>query len=465
MRRRFLKSCFSLGIVIVCLMGLLSSLSWYLSGNNKNHTAPVRQEVPQQVADLCSGCREIIDKVNRLYAQTWEKKEDKYKKFSKNHTATGRQEVPQQAAERYFGCREITDKVNRSYAQTLEKKEDKSKIFSKNQTAPGRQEVPQQAAELCSGCREIIDKVNRLYAQTWEKKEGKSKKFRSELRSKCQGFEKAIITQANTVVGSKIVYDGERKSSVQVTPEMFNTFPKEHPFPNKTYKTCAVVGNGGILSDSGCGKMIDSAQFVIRCNLPPLNNGYQDHVGVKTDLVTANPSILVAKYGALMEKRCPFIESLRSYGNSLLLLPTFSYRRNTPVSLRAFYSIEDFGSPTRTISFNPQYLQKLDVFWRSKGLRAVRLSTGLMVASLALELCSNVHLFGFWPFGNHPHGLRTLKNHYYDDIPPKKKFHAMPVEFELLLQLHTEGVLRLHLDDCVPGDVNLMGSTRGDGRP
>ncbi|TWW70271.1 Alpha-2,8-sialyltransferase 8F [Takifugu flavidus] len=384
---------------------------------------------------------------------------------SKNHTATGRQEVPQQAAERYFGCREITDKVNRSYAQTLEKKEDKSKIFSKNQTAPGRQEVPQQAAELCSGCREIIDKVNRLYAQTWEKKEGKSKKFRSELRSKCQGFEKAIITQANTVVGSKIVYDGERKSSVQVTPEMFNTFPKEHPFPNKTYKTCAVVGNGGILSDSGCGKMIDSAQFVIRCNLPPLNNGYQDHVGVKTDLVTANPSILVAKYGALMEKRCPFIESLRSYGNSLLLLPTFSYRRNTPVSLRAFYSIEDFGSPTRTISFNPQYLQKLDVFWRSKGLRAVRLSTGLMVASLALELCSNVHLFGFWPFGNHPHGLRTLKNHYYDDIPPKKKFHAMPVEFELLLQLHTEGVLRLHLDDCVPGDVNLMGSTRGDGRP
>uniref|UniRef100_A0A674PHS6 ST8 alpha-N-acetyl-neuraminide alpha-2,8-sialyltransferase 6 n=1 Tax=Takifugu rubripes TaxID=31033 RepID=A0A674PHS6_TAKRU len=285
--------------------------------------------------------------------------------------------------------------------------------------------------------REIIDKVNRLYAQTWEKKEDKFKKFRSELSSKCQGFEKAVITQANTVVGSKIVYDGERKSLVQVTPEMFNTFRKEHPFPNKTWETCAVVGNGGILSDSDCGKMIDSAQFVIRCNLPPLNNGYQDHVGVKTDLVTVNPSILIEKYGALMGRRRPFIESLRSYGNSLLLIPAFSYGHNTPVSLRAFYSIEDFGSPTRAISFNPQYLQKLDVF-----------CSGLMVASLALELCSNVHLFGFWPFSNHPHGLRTLKNHYYDDIQTKKKFHAMSVEFELLLQLHTEGVLRLHLDDC-----------------
>lgn len=39
---------------------------------------------------------------------------------------------------------------------------------------------------------------------------------------------------------------------------------QEHPFSNKTWDTCAVVGNGGILNNSSCGKMIDSAQFVIR---------------------------------------------------------------------------------------------------------------------------------------------------------------------------------------------------------
>lgn len=172
--------------------------------------------------------------------------------------------------------------------------------------------------------------------------------------------------------------------------------------------------------------------------------------------------VFLCRYGALMGRRRPFIESLRSYGNSLLLIPAFSYGHNAPVSLRAFYAIEDFRSPTRAIFLNPQYLHKLALFWRSKGLQAVRLSTGLMMTSLALELCSTVHLYGFWPFSNHPLGLGTLKNHYYDDIQSKKKIHSMPVEFELLLRLHMEGVLRLHLGDCLAGGA---GSTKGGAPP
>ncbi|XP_035511153.1 alpha-2,8-sialyltransferase 8F-like [Morone saxatilis] len=274
---------------------------------------------------------------------------------------------------------------------------------------------------------------------------------KSQLNSKCHGFDKAIISQANTPVGSKLVYDGEKKRTLQVTPEIFSTFAKERPFPNKTWDTCAVVGNGGILTNSSCGNTIDSAQFVIRCNLPPLNNGFEKHVGIKTDLVTANPSILIKKYGALMGHRRPFVESLRSYGNSLLLLPAFSYSHNTPVCLRAFYTMEDFESPIQPIFFNPEYLEKLALFWRSQGLRAVRLSTGIMMASMALELCANVHLYGFWPFSNHPHNFQALTNHYYDNQPATRGFHAMPTEFDLLLRLHTQGVLKLHLGKCHPG--------------
>ena len=158
------------------------------------------------------------------------------------------------------------------------------------------------------------------------------------------------------------------------------------------------------------------------------------------------------RYGALMGRRRPFVTSLRSYGDALLLMPAFSYGRNTPVSLRAAYTIEDFESPTRPIFFNPEYLQRLSAFWRAQGLKAVRLSTGIIMASLALELCNNVHLYGFWPFSNHPHGLHALTNHYYDNRQPKTEFHAMPAEFDLLLQLHTQGALRLHLGDCQPGE-------------
>ncbi|KAM6967071.1 alpha-2,8-sialyltransferase 8F [Tautogolabrus adspersus] len=316
--------------------------------------------------------------------------------------------------------------------------------------APQKKSAP-KTSDLCKGCKNIIEKVMQRYSKVWQKQEDNYKKFRSQLRSKCNGFDKAIITQANTPVGSKLVYDGEKKKSLQVSPEFFSTFTKEHPFSNKTWDTCAVVGNGGILTDSSCGERIDSAQFVMRCNLPPLGKSYEKHVGIKTDLVTANPSILMEKYGSLMGRRRPFVESLNIYGNSLLLLPTFSFRHNTPICLRATYTIEDFGSPMRPVYFNPEYLQSLAAFWRAEGLRSVRLSTGIIMASIALEVCENVHLYGFWPFSNHPYGLYDLMHHYYDNRQGKKRFHAMPTEFELLLKLHSQGVLKLHLGDCQQG--------------
>ncbi|XP_077351750.1 alpha-2,8-sialyltransferase 8E-like isoform X2 [Festucalex cinctus] len=291
---------------------------------------------------------------------------------------------------------------------------------------------------LCKGCRALIDDVLKRHSQKWEKNEENYRNFTSRLSSSCRGFEKAIITQANTPVGTKIVYEAESTKTL-----------REHPFSNKTFDTCAVVGNGGILMDSGCGKMIDSTRFVMRCNLPPLNKEYSKDVGFRTDLVTANPSIFNEKYNSLSGRRRGAMERLQSYGKSLILLPAFSFAMNTQVSLRVAYTLEDFGSPSHAVFFNPDYLRNLSQFWNTNGLKSRRLSTGVMMASLALEVCSNVHLYGFWPFSNHPHGLYALTNHYYDDTKAKRWFHAMPVEFDLLLKLHSQGVLRLHLGRCL----------------
>lgn len=303
----------------------------------------------------------------------------------------------------------------------------------------------------CKNCRNnLIDNVLERYSNSWRKQEDNFKKFRSLLSSRCQGVSKSVVTQNNTPLGSKLVYDGEKRKPLQVTPELFSTFVKVHPFENATFKSCSVVGNGGILANSSCGQQIDSAQFVIRCNLPPLENGHEKDVGNKSDLVTANPSILLEKYGGLLERRRPFVESLSTYGDSMILLPAFSYGHNTPVSLRALYTIQDFNSPSRPVFLNPEYLQSLARFWRSQGLKTVRLSTGMIVTSLALELCANVDLYGFWPFNQHPHGRQPLTNHYYDDRQAKKTVHAMPAEFDHLLRLHGQGVLRIHLGECAP---------------
>lgn len=124
---------------------------------------------------------------------------------------------------------------------------------------------------------------------------------------------------------------------------------------------------------------------------------------------------------------------------------------NTAVCFRVLYTIEDFGGPIQPVFFNPDYLYNVSLFWRSQGLRAARLSTGILMVSLALELCENVHLYGFWPFDVHPYDFKDLSNHYYDN-QKVTSLHAMPAEFKLLLQLHSKGVLRMNLGDCKPDE-------------
>ncbi|XP_029946224.1 alpha-2,8-sialyltransferase 8F-like [Salarias fasciatus] len=304
-------------------------------------------------------------------------------------------------------------------------------------------------SERCENSSKIITDITKRYAQPWKRQKGNYQKFSSLLNSKCHGAENAIVTQNNTPLGSQIIYSGEPKRTIKVTPDWFSTFPKEHPFSKKKWDSCSVVGNGGILADSKCGEKINSAQFIIRCNIPPLDSELEKDVGKKTSLVTANPSIFIKKFSYLTKNYTrPFVESMRQFGDAMLLLPTFSFAYNTRVSRRAFNAIKDLNSPIRPVVFNPEYLRNLSLHWRSQRLKEARLSTGFMMVNLALELCNSVDLYGFWPFGVHPQDCRNLTNHYYDDVPPRHTFHSMPAEFDRLLKLHSQGILRIHLGDC-----------------
>ncbi|XP_026569703.1 alpha-2,8-sialyltransferase 8E [Pseudonaja textilis] len=221
----------------------------------------------------------------------------------------------------------------------------------------------------------------------------------------------------------------------------------EMPYSRSQFKKCAVVGNGGILKNSGCGQEIDGADFVLRCNLPPISRKYVADVGVKTNVVTVNPSIIMERFQRLEKWRRPFYQVLKAYENASVLLPAFYNTHNTDVSLRVRYVLDDFQSRKAVYFFHPKYLTNVSRYWLTQGVRAKRITTGLILVTAALELCEEVHLFGFWGFPMNPSGI-FITHHYYDNVKPRPGFHAMPSEMFNFLRLHSRGVLRVHTEAC-----------------
>ena len=112
-----------------------------------------------------------------------------------------------------------------------------------------------------------------------------------------------------------------------------------------------------------------------------------------------------------------------------------------------YYALKESNSRQKVLFFHPKSLKHLAVFWRTKGVTEYRLSSGLMIASVAVELCENVKLYGFWPFsktGENTH----VSHHYYDNKLPKRGFHEMPKEYRQILQLHVKGILQLQFSKC-----------------
>ncbi|KAM9457603.1 alpha-2,8-sialyltransferase 8F-like isoform 2-T2 [Clarias gariepinus] len=364
--------------------------------------------------------------------------------------ASSAQSIKPQLAHRKKIVRRIVVKVAKGRAKgnpVLSKQRNVKQISNIKKAAASN---PNNAKPVPANTKDsiFIDKLLANYSSNWTKQESNFQMYRSLLGSSCNAISNATVNQDNSPVGTKFTYDGDNKRTREVTSTLFNLFPKENPFKKAPYDSCAVVGNGGILANSSCGKQIDSATYVIRCNLPPLQ-GHEKDTGKKTNLVTANPSIFYEQYQALNERRRSFAKDMQLYGNALILLPAFSFQRNTDVSLRVIYALEDFSdSGPQPVFFNPIYLKSLDEFWHGRGILSRRLSTGIMMASLALELCNNVHLYGFWPFGTHPFSNTQLSNHYYNNRPVNRRMHAMPSEFEALLNLHNNGVIHLHLGEC-----------------
>ncbi|XP_015680601.1 alpha-N-acetylneuraminide alpha-2,8-sialyltransferase [Protobothrops mucrosquamatus] len=294
--------------------------------------------------------------------------------------------------------------------------------------------------------KEIVPEVLRHQGKAWRRNLSAAADFRKLLKDCCDPSHLVAMTKQNSPVGKSVWYDGEFLYYFTIDNETFSLFPEEIPF-QRPLKRCSVVGNSGILKNSRCGKQIDQADFVMRCNLAPLGNAYSNDVGSKTQLVTANPSIINNRFQNLLWSRKTFVDSVEVYNQSYIYMPAFSMKIGTQPSLRVYYTLTDVGAKQKVIFANPNFLRDTGKFWKSKGIHAKRLSTGLFLVSAALGLCEEVTIYGFWPFSVDLHG-RYISHHYYDNILPDAGFHAMPEEFLQLWYLHKRGILRMQLEDC-----------------
>ncbi|XP_057711628.1 alpha-N-acetylneuraminide alpha-2,8-sialyltransferase [Corythoichthys intestinalis] len=293
---------------------------------------------------------------------------------------------------------------------------------------------------------EILEEVLRHHGHAWKKNQTGIDLYRKLLNECCAPQRLFALTKENTPVGKSLWYDQEFHRSHLVDNESHSIFVQASPLP-LPLKKCAVVGNGGILRHSQCGRAIDKADFVMRCNLPPLSKEYVDDVGTKTHLVTANPSIIEKKYQSLLWRRKSFVDYIKAYGSSFIYMPGFSTLAGTELSKRVAYTLADSSSNLTMLFANPHFLNVVGQFWKERGVHARRLSTGLFMVSLALGLCDEVSVYGFWPL---PTDLekKPISHHYYDNMQPDRWIHAMPEEFVQLWELHKSGTLRVNLGSC-----------------
>ena len=85
-------------------------------------------------------------------------------------------------------------------------------------------------------------------------------------------------------------------------------------------------------------------------------------------------------------------------------------------------------------------------FWEHFGMTK-RPSTGFYFISVALALCTDVHLYGFSPFDRGLDGWKPVSYHYYDNLNITVA-HDMVYEFKTMVSMHQLGLLHLHVDKC-----------------